>query len=647
MICQVYNIILAVTLPKDEIEVMRLRERLFCICIAFAFNFVTSCKPLRLNNPGDTWSSRYLETLSLQSLTRPVSTQAATADDSIITFQYDKTLLVGETGKTFSETATPNTSGLNNCQIDTALPQGLTLNENGIIASDGTQPQETSAKLEKTISCKNSTGINYQAKISTEVKGISWVKNLTSTGFSSAIYEAKAFNANEIFFVGTISNNGTNWAQDFSQNITKSSYPTPGTSVSPIIFKLNAKGELLYNRYIAGADTLSSARIGLDDQGNQYLLSMIKNNLQINIDSEFGGTAVNQTVSNVNSTFLLSRINYDGTFSYAKTVSANTLTEANSFCYNSQNQNIYIGGRANGTLIDYGFDFSVTDTGNTPAGFLLELTKGGNYVTNRKFLGSTHVITDINCLNDGAIVLAINQVSTSLDYRTPFDGIADIKNATNGTAVTRVNSGNSYQFTKTIFNPGNNVTPRVMATDADGNSYIGFQSNATSIDIRINIDGISDIKTVNGGIDFYIVKISPAGNYVWGRRIGGLTSDQLYAMKIRPSDGHIFITGTFSGANQPLYGDFGIADVHSTISGQSNSFIMEITKDGSFVRHIPISSSSVFLVINHMEFDSEENLYLSGSFGGAADFRYSTGGKLISKSFTYTVPQGFFIKLRP
>lgn len=626
---------------------MRLRESSIYIYIALSLFILSSCKPLRLNNPGDTWSSRYFETLSLQSLTRPTNAQATASNESVVAFHYDKTLLIGETGKTFTETASPSISNLTNCQIDTALPQGLTLNENGSIVPDGTQPQDTFAKVEKTISCKNLSGTAYQAKISTEVKGISWVKNLTSTGFSSAVLEAKAFNTNEIFFVGTISNNGVNLAQDFSQNITKSSYPTPGTSVSPMIFKLNAKGELLYTRYITGADTLSSARIDLDDQGNQYLLSMIKNNIQINIDSEFGGTAINKSISNVNGTFLLSRINYDGTFGYAKTVNANTLTEANSICISKQNQKLYVGGRANGTLIDYGFDFGVSDTGNTATGFLLELTTSGGYTANRKFTGSTHTITDINCLNNGSLVLAINQVSTSLDYRTPFDGIADIKNATNGTAVTRVNSGNSYQFTKTIFNPGNTILPRVIATDADGNSYIGFQSNATSFDIRINIDGISDLKTSSGSVDFYLVKLSPIGNYLWGRRIGSSGSEQLYGMKIRPSDGHIFLTGTYSGSNQMLYSDFGITDLYSTPTAQANSFIMEITKDGGFVKHIPIASSSVFLVINHMEFDSDENLYLSGSYGSNANFQYSTSGKVISKTFSYTVPQGIFIKLRP
>jgi hypothetical protein len=524
------------------------------------------------------------------------------------------------------------------------------------LTSNGT-PTATLPITNYKIYCGNGEygGIS-EGTISLETKGLDWVKNLSGTGsgLDSAISALAIFNPKEIYFFGWFTNNSTNIAADFGQTVTKRSYPIAGTDSSSIIVKLNENGGLLSTRVLGGNDF---NRVALDTAGNQYLLSTFKiSSVTSNPDPEFNGGAVIKTGSAPvgDDNFLLNRVNYDGSFGFSRTINATTESRGKSLCYSKTNNRLYIGGIASGTG-DLGSDFGTMDAFATNTGFILEITLDGGYIRSRRFSGTTHQVDELSCQTDGGYSFATYQTANTLDYRITYDGMSDLKGPNNqGTGLTRIASGDVYQFTK-IFPPSaSSLQPMGFDTDSDGNMVIGFQGSSPTAEIRSGVDGIGDTKTSAGGIEIYIVKVSKSGAYLWGKRIGGTLSDVLFSIQIRPSNGNVFVLGAFgqSGASssQTLFSDLGSVLSLTPLSSNGNPFLVELEKDtGAFVRHIPLgSSSSGGPFLTSMKFDSEENLYLGGTFSGNSTFQYSSSGKSISKSFTFgNSQQGVFMKIRP
>lgn len=615
---------------------MRLSGLLF-----YTFFLITlGCKPTELNNPSDPNSNSFFLT-AVFTFIFPEK------------FSFIPNKLESELGVNTTLIAIPSRKDIAGCKAEPNLPTEYSLKSNGEVELINS-PSATFKKTEFRIKCLTPrANVFAEGVITLETKGIDWVKNLslTGAGLESDIRDVELLNNNEIYFLGLFTNNNSNMASDFGTSVTTQSFPTAGTSSSPIIFKLDSQGNLLSTRVLGGND---ARRITMDDSGNQYVLSTFSNSvITANPDPAFGGTAINKNPSNPNGDFLFSKVNYDGSFQFARTLTANTLTDANAICFSKTDNKIYVTGRVNGTTGNLGTDFGSNDPISNPLGFIIESSLDGSFIRSRKFSGSTHRINVIKCNPNGGYSFVTNQVSTSLDYRLTYDGLNDIKNLAlpNASSITKITSGDLYQFTKNFLS-SSGIEPYGHDIDKDGNMLIGIQGNVTSIDLRSGVDGGNDNKTALGGMEIFIVKLNSDGSYKWGKRIGGNLSDNLSSVKVRPSDGHVFVLGTFGGGganDQALYQDLGSELTLTRPSNNENPFLVELDGEtGNFVRHIPIAISSSFTTFSSMYFDADENLYLGGQFRGDTSFRYSFIGKQISKTFSFgNNRQGIFIRMRP
>jgi len=551
-------------------------------------------------------------------------------------------------------TASPEDPNLTKCGTTSRLPEGVTMAENGNLSYTGL-PTRTVNPIPMDIVCLDSANQYTSSAVDFEVRGYDWVRNLSVTNFNSPGRDVALSSDNEIHFFATTLNNGSNIAADFGQNVIKNSSPTPGTSNSPLIIKLDSEGNLLQSRILGGVGSQYGLKLAVDAQQNAYAISSLSLGvpLTINADPEFGGSPINKTPSNAGDNFLLSQVRSDGSFGYAISVASTATSRGTSICYNAKSNTIQANGIANGTSQDLGIDFGFSDSTISPLGFQLEFTPEKTYVRSRKYLGTTTSALVTNCKSDGSYTLGLQQTQLSLDYRIPYDGISDIKTAPSvngGAALSSIDSNGNYLFTKLFSSPTTFSVPTGVTRDSEGNYFILFYSTGANYDLRIGVDGISDIKNFAGTTTgSYIVKLNSDGSYAWGKMIRGSVNIFLDQLAIHPKRKSVFMTGYFSGTNIDFFADFGASLPLSSTSNMPVLIEVNSENGGLITARMLVDSTSNSPSYTSMKFDSLGNLYITGRFGGNVNFQYGTDGGVITKNHTYgaSIPQALFIKMRP
>ena len=83
-----------------------------------------------------------------------------------------------------------------------------------------------------------------------------------------------------------------------------------------------------------------------------------------------------------------------------------------------------------------------------------------------------------------------------------------------------------------------------IAIDANGNIYaVGTYDHSSFLDL---VPGPFGLASAAGSTDAFLVKLGPAGNVLWRKRIGGSQADTGNGITIAPN-GNIYITGGFKG----------------------------------------------------------------------------------------------------
>lgn len=154
-----------------------------------------------------------------------------------------------------------------------------------------------------------------------------------------------------------------------------------------------------------------------------------------------------------------------------------------------------------------------------------------------------------------------------------------------------------------------------IAIDSGNSVYLtGFTSGV------VNFGGI----TANTGVSVfggarssaYVAKYSSAGAAQWLRIPGGPGQATGYAISAR--NGKIWVGGGFSGSLV-----LGGTTIISSSANQQNGFVASYTATGD-VETVTTLLGADGIWVNTMTFDAQNNLYVSGSFGGSTTLGPST-----------------------
>ncbi len=184
----------------------------------------------------------------------------------------------------------------------------------------------------------------------------------------------------------------------------------------------------------------------------------------------------------------------------------------------------------------------------------------------------------------------------------------------------RSTSNNMLNWVQAIPGNASNLYGCLVSADPFGNVVVaGIFSDTIDFDPG---PGVMNIIS-EGQSDFFIIKFSSNGSMVWVKTIGGIYSDDVYALTT-DAFGNVYTSGRFAATVDfdPGAGVFSMTAPNNT----SHTFINKLNSNGDFVWTKQIGGVSG----NNSEgksiaTDGPGDIYLSGHFRGTVDFDPGAG----------------------
>lgn len=199
-------------------------------------------------------------------------------------------------------------------------------------------------------------------------------------------------------------------------------------------------------------------------------------------------------------------------------------------------------------------------------------------------------------------------------------------NYSQDTFITKLDQNGNLLWAKQFMGPLNGSGSSITL-DTSGNIYImGIFNGTVDFDPGPNVFQLYSDHL----FDIYICKLSPAGNFIWAKKLRGLNWQRGYSIIADPSD-NIYVTGYFESTIDlnpaPSPNDFPL-----TSKGLADIFIAKYDSGGNFLWGKQIGDTG-----NEMAFSlavgPSGNVYTTGHFYGTVDFDPGPGvSELISAS---------------
>ncbi len=155
-----------------------------------------------------------------------------------------------------------------------------------------------------------------------------------------------------------------------------------------------------------------------------------------------------------------------------------------------------------------------------------------------------------------------------------------------------------------------------LAFDAAGNVYVTGQFEDT-VDFDPGVGVFTMI--VTGADDAFVLKLDPAGNFVWARQFGGTYATG--ASITVDLAGNVFTAGHFQGVNDF---DPGAGTMNLTSAGAEDVFVSKLDPSGNFL-WVKQMGGPQYDYASSVALDAVGSIYTVGYFAGTSDFDPGAG----------------------
>lgn len=285
------------------------------------------------------------------------------------------------------------------------------------------------------------------------------------------------------------------------------------------ILRLNATGNLLWQKRYGGNGLDIGNHIHLLDDGNFYVLASSSSN-DGNISGNHGTAGYTDGV--------LMKLDAAGNLSWSRCFGGSKNEEF--FDMEVINGRTYLAGFANST------DGDIPPQQKNYDVWLLALDASGNKVYSRIYGGSQNdVAYSMTRGSDGSLTLA--------GYTTSNDGDVSGARGSQDYWIININPGNGNRNWQRVMGGVDAEYANAVITDSDGGYIVG----------GISYSNNADVSNPLGEGDYWLVKLNASGNRVWDQNIGGSGNDHLRALAFQPSAKEYFLCGDTDSGD----GDFG------------------------------------------------------------------------------------------
>ena len=378
------------------------------------------------------------------------------------------------------------------------------------------------------------------------------------------------------------------------------------------IQKLDSEGNLLWINNFGSSSDDEVISLETDVFGNVYATGYFGNT--IDFDPSAGEASL--TSSGAADIYVV-KYDVDGNYEWAFSLGSGTFSNefARKIALDSDG-NVYVSGYCRGTMdFDPGSGVAeYTAVGGVDV-FVMKLDSDGNFIW-MNGVGSTGNDESVGMDVSGDNVYVTGYMSSSVDFNP--SGTPEVLTSAGGwdVFIWKLDADGNHQWARNFGGTANEYCWSLEADNAGNISYTGTFEN--TVDFNPGV-GTSEL-TSNGGSDIYLAKMSPDGDLIYAYNFGSAANDGGLGLSFDEYNS-TYLTGYFT-----LSTDFdaSAADNILTSEGGSDIFILKIDSLGNHIWAKRMGGSMDDGGIDS-KINSEDELFVTGSFRSTADFDPSSG----------------------
>lgn len=279
--------------------------------------------------------------------------------------------------------------------------------------------------------------------------------------------------------------------------------------------------------------------------------------------------------------------------------------------------NFYVGGGFRDTVdFDPGNGVSTATAIANQDGFISKFDSSGNFLWTKTFGGTLDDRVASVAVDGSGNVVSAGYFQITADF-DPGAGTSSLTSLGSSDSIAwKLDSMGNFVWVRQLGSSGIDIAT-AMELSSTGDLFVSGSFIGTG-----DFDpGLGTANMTSVGIqDAYLVKLNASGNFEWVRQFGGSGADQALGLTVDTA-GNVYTIGTF-----PSSADFdpGVGTELLTSAGSLDVFLVKMDSSGGFVWARQIGGSAAD-VGNSVKLDATNNVYVTGSFNGTADFDPGVG----------------------
>ncbi|HRG88947.1 MAG TPA: SBBP repeat-containing protein, partial [Chitinophagales bacterium] len=226
-------------------------------------------------------------------------------------------------------------------------------------------------------------------------------------------------------------------------------------------------------------------------------------------------------------------------------------------------------------------------------------------------------------------VYIVGGFQSTVDF-DPGAGTANlVSTGSNDIFVAKYTTQGDYVWANRIGGLSDDYGLSLVLGDNDTVIIAGYYGGTVPVDFD---PGANTSTLANGGgVDGFIAKYDPSGNYVWARRITGTLSDYAYGLAL-DTNNNIFVCGTVGSTNVTFEHPFSPA-VQVNFTDPADMYFAKYDQTGRclYARGFQ-GGATADVVAREIAIDANNDVYITGQFIGTCDFNAGAGTALLSAS---------------
>lgn len=438
---------------------------------------------------------------------------------------------------------------------------------------------------------------------SAQVPAHTWSKGMGSTGAdlglrmatdgSGNTYTTGSFTGSLATGVGTLTSAG-------------------GTDV--FVIKLDVSGNFLWAIHLGGTDDDVAQSIAVDGSGNVYLTGSFKSTADFD-----PGPSSHVLTSNGGNDVFVCKLNAGGGLEWAVSTGTTADDVGNAIAIDADGEVITCGNIGNLGTADFDPDAGtvpVTSLGGTDD-FIWKLDNDGHFVFVKQIGSTVSDLCNSLALDAGGHIYLTGSFNASTDFDPDGTGSFILNPAgSNDIFVCKLDNDGNFVWAAG-FGSFNTDIGYYITVDNAGNLLV-TGSFAGTVDFDPDITGSTSL-TAAGLSDPFVLKLNPAGDFIWAKHFTGSGFDRGLGLAVDGAN-NVYACGLVSATTDfdPGAGTFNI-----TGAGSNDGYVCRLDANGNFSWAFTLASSGDDAVQSVKL--APGKIYAVGRFSGMVDFDPGAG----------------------